>query len=148
MMLYLMSHPDHAKYKTGSLYRTVSGGAALPEQVRVMFSKVFPGRTDQGYGMSESCGIATVYNVHETYRPGSAGRAVPGLTIRIVDDNNQPLPPREVGEICLIGPNISSGYWNDASATEVPPKVAGSTLVTLATWTRMGSYISPIAKKT
>lgn len=118
MMLYLMSHPDHAKYKTDSLYRTVSGGAALPEQVRVMFSKIFPGRTDQGYGMSESIGIATVYDNHDTYRPGSAGRAVPGMTIRIVDDNNQPLPPREVGEICLIGPNISSGYWNDASATK------------------------------
>ena len=117
MMLYLMSHPDRAKYKTDSIYRTVSGGAALPEQVRVMFSKIFPGRTDQGYGMSESIGIATVYSIHDTYRPGSAGRAVPGLTIRIVDEDNQPLPPREVGEICLIGPNISPGYWNDASAT-------------------------------
>ena len=117
MMLYLMSHPDRTRYKTDSLYRTVSGGAALPEQVRIMYSKIFPGRADQGYGMSESIGIATVYDNHETYRPGSAGRAVPGLTIRIVDDNNQLLPPRQVGEICLIGPNISPGYWNDASAT-------------------------------
>ena len=117
MMLYLMSHPDRIRYKTDSLYRTVSGGAALPEQVRIMYSKIFPGRADQGYGMSESVGIATVYDDHETYRPGSAGRAVPGLTIRIVDDNNQPLSPRQVGEICLIGPNISPGYWKDTSAT-------------------------------
>lgn len=43
---------------------------------------------------------------------------MPGVTIRIVDDNNEPLPPREVGEICLIGPNISPGYWNDDSATK------------------------------
>ena len=118
MMLYLMSHPDHARYRTDSLYRTVSGGAALPEQVRVMFSKVFPGRADQGYGMSESVGIVTVYDDHDTYRPGSAGRAVPGVTIRIVDENNQPLSPRQVGEICLIGPNISPGYWNDETATK------------------------------
>jgi long-chain acyl-CoA synthetase len=118
MMLYLMSHPERARYKTTSLYRTVSGGAALPEQVRVMFSKMFPGRVDQGYGMSESIGIATVYDDHDAYRPGSAGRPVPGLTVRIVDENNQPLPPRQVGEICLVGPNISPGYWNDASATK------------------------------
>ncbi len=118
MMLYLMSHPERSKYNTSSLYRIVSGGAALPEQVRVMFSKLFPGRVDQGYGMSESIGIATVYDDHDTYRPGSAGRTVPGLTIRVVDDNNQPLPPRQVGEICLIGPNISPGYWNDESATK------------------------------
>jgi long-chain acyl-CoA synthetase len=117
MMLYLMSHPDRVRYKIDSLYRTVSGGAALPEQVRVMFSKMFPGRADQGYGMSESIGIATVYDDHDTYRPGSAGRAVPGLTIRIVDHNNQPLSARQVGEVCLIGPNISPGYWNDDSAT-------------------------------
>ena len=89
MMLYLMSHPDHAKYKTGSLYRTVSGGAALPEQVRIMFSKFFPDERTRDTGCRNPCGIATVYNIHETYRPGSAGRAVPGLTIRIVDDNNQ-----------------------------------------------------------
>src|SRR4029077_8946651 len=58
------------------------------------------------------------YAIERPYRRGSVGYATPGVEIRILDAQNQPLPPLAAGEICLAGPNISPGYWKDPEATE------------------------------
>ncbi len=51
--------------------------------------------------------------------PGAVGVPMPGVSIRIVatDDRTRALPPGEVGEIAMRGPNVFSGYYNDAEAT-------------------------------
>ncbi|HEV2690013.1 MAG TPA: AMP-binding protein, partial [Bryobacteraceae bacterium] len=117
MLVYLLNHPERHRYDLSSLTRITSGGAALPERLRVDFERTFQCRIHQGYGLSESASVATSYEVEQAYRPGSAGQAVPGVEIRILDDHDQPLPPRSIGEICLAGPNISAGYWRDSSAS-------------------------------
>ena len=117
MLVYLLHHPEREKFNLSSLYRITIGGAALPEKLRSEFQRVFPCRIDQGYGLSESVAIASGYDDHEPYRPGSAGRPQPGIEVHIVDEQNQSLPPRHVGEICLLGANITAGYWQDAAAT-------------------------------
>jgi long-chain acyl-CoA synthetase len=118
MLVYLLNHPERARFDTSSLYRITAGGAALPEQVRLDFERAFPGcRVQQGYGLSESASVATTFQLEEETRPGSAGRALPGIEIRILDDREQPLPPRATGEICLSGPNITAGYYRDPQAT-------------------------------
>jgi len=118
MLVYLLHHPERGKFSFSSLYRITSGGAALPERLRAEFQEAFRCRVDQGYGMSESVAVATSYDDHECYRSGSAGRPEPGVEVRIVDDKNRPLPPRTVGEICVAGDNIASGYWQNPAATE------------------------------
>jgi long-chain acyl-CoA synthetase len=117
MLVYLLNHPDRAHYDLTSLTRITSGGAALPERLRLDFEEAFRCRILQGYGLSESASVATSYELEQTYRPGSAGLAVPGVEIRIVDDQDRPLPARGIGEICLAGPNISAGYFRDPEAT-------------------------------
>jgi long-chain acyl-CoA synthetase len=117
MLVYLLNHPDREHYDLASLTRITSGGAALPERLRLDFEKAFQCRILQGYGLSESASVATSYELDETYRPGSAGLAVPGVEIRILDDRERPLPPCSTGEICLAGPNISAGYFRDPEAT-------------------------------
>lgn len=117
MLVYLLQHPERTKFNLSSLYRVTIGGAALPEKLRSEFQKVFPCRVEQGYGLSESVAIASGYDDHEAYRPGSAGRPLPGIEVHIVDEWNRPLPPCRAGEICLMGANITPGYWQDASAT-------------------------------
>jgi long-chain acyl-CoA synthetase len=117
MLVYLLHYPDRDRYNTSSLFRITSGGAALPEKLRRDVERVFACRVDQGYGLSESSSVATGYEIRAPYRPGSVGRASPGIQIRIVDDQNRPLQPYESGEICLAGPNITPGYWRDHSAT-------------------------------
>jgi len=117
MLVYLLHHPERTKFDLSSLYRMTIGGAALPEKLRAEFQQMFPCRVDQGYGLSESGAIASGYDDREPYRPGSAGRPQPGIEVRIVDEQDHPLAPRRVGEICLRGANITPGYWQDADAT-------------------------------
>ena len=118
MLVYLLHLPERGKFSCSSLYRVTSGGASLPEKLRVDFESAFHCRVDQGYGMSESVAIATGYGDHEEYRPGSAGHSEPGVEVRIADSHNEPVPPLVPGEICLAGANIAAGYWNNPAATQ------------------------------
>jgi long-chain acyl-CoA synthetase len=117
MLVYLLNHPDRERYNLSSLTRITSGGAALPERLRLDFEQAFQCRVQQGYGLSESASVATAYELEQAYRPGSVGQAVPGVDIRIQDDQGLSLPPSSIGEICLAGPNISAGYWRDPDAS-------------------------------
>jgi long-chain acyl-CoA synthetase len=118
MLVHLLHHPERSKFNCSSLYRITSGGAPLPERLRQDFQEAFGCRVDQGYGLSESIAVAAAFDDHEPYRPGSVGRAEPGIRIRIVDDKNRTLPPIQAGEVCLSGANITPGYWQDQVATE------------------------------
>ncbi|HYL35653.1 MAG TPA: AMP-binding protein [Bryobacteraceae bacterium] len=117
MLMYLLRHPERQRFDTSSLFRIVSGGAALPEPLRLEAEQVFRCRVDQGYGLSESASVATAYEVARPYRVGSVGVACPDVEIRILDDHNRPLGPGSSGEVCLRGPNIMTGYWRDPEAT-------------------------------
>lgn len=116
MLMYLLHHPERQKYDFSSLYRIITGGASLPEPLRLNFQQAFRCRVDQGYGMSET-GFISCYGDHESYRTGSAGWPCPGFEIRIVDDQGRPLPPPTPGEICIRGTSVTPGYWNDQAAT-------------------------------
>lgn len=118
MLFYLLHFPDRAKFDFSSMYRIISGGAALPEKLRVDFQNAFACRVDQGYGLSETLAMATSYDDHESYRPGSVGRAEPGIKIRILDNEQLPLPPRAIGEIALSGANVARGYWHNTAANQ------------------------------
>jgi len=116
MLMYLLHHPERPKYDYSSLYRIITGGATLPEPLRLSFQQAFRCRVDQGYGMSEA-GFISCYGDHETYRPGSSGWPCPGFELRIVDEQDRPLPPLSVGEVCIQGPSVTPGYWNDPDAS-------------------------------
>lgn len=112
MLTYLLHHPERPQYDFSSLYRIITGGATLPEPLRLSFQQAFRCRVDQGYGMSEA-GFIACYGDHETYRTGSAGWPCPGFDIRIVDDQGRTLPPPAAGEIWVQGASLTPGYWND-----------------------------------
>jgi len=117
MLMYMLQHPERERRDLSSLVRIISGGAALPEPLRRKTEAVFRCRVDQGYGLSESCSVATGYEIDRPYREGSAGVASPGVEIRILDDQNRPATARTAGEICLAGANVTPGYWRDPDAT-------------------------------
>lgn len=117
ILVYLLHHPERAKFNLSSLYRLTIGGAALPEKLRADCQQVFPGRIEQGYGLSESVAVATGYDDHQPYRPGSAGRPHPGLELRIMNEQDEALAAGQVGEICLRGANLCPGYWRDPEST-------------------------------
>jgi long-chain acyl-CoA synthetase len=67
------------------------------------------------YGQTETSAIATMGRYSD--KPGSAGRTIPLADVRLVDDDDHPVPVGEVGEIAVKGPMVFKGYWNLAEDT-------------------------------
>ena len=76
----------------------------------------------EGYGISETSPVISV-EAPAARRAGSVGKAIPGCEVKILsmdgdgDGNRETLPPGEVGEVWVRGPNIFKGYWRDEAKT-------------------------------
>lgn len=92
-----------------SLRFGVAGGEPLPPRIEREFEEAFGVPLIQGYGLTETSPVLTVNPPHAN-RSGSAGRAIPGVELRIVGEDGAALPAGEVGEIVARGPNIMQGY--------------------------------------
>ena len=96
----------------------ISGSAPLLEQTWHAFFEQTGQRILERYGMSEAIMIAS--NPLEGERiPGTVGYALADVTIRICDNQNQPVAAGETGVLQMQGPNVFKGYW------QMPEKTAG-----------------------
>ncbi|HLH62843.1 MAG TPA: long-chain fatty acid--CoA ligase [Ktedonobacteraceae bacterium] len=118
MYVALLYAPDAGKYDTSSLEDCVCGSAPLPLAVLEAFEQKYGCRILEGYGLTEASTVLTGHSVDMLRKPGSVGKPVDGVEIRIVDDNDQPVPTGEVGEIVARGPNIMQGYYNMPEETQ------------------------------
>uniref|UniRef100_A0A0D9VPN8 4-coumarate--CoA ligase n=1 Tax=Leersia perrieri TaxID=77586 RepID=A0A0D9VPN8_9ORYZ len=122
VMIALAKHGRAGKYDLTSLKFIGSGAAPLGKDVMEVVAKKFPdSEIVQGYGMTETCGIISLeYPEKGQAREfGSTGTLVTGVEAKIVDiETLKHLPPNELGEICIRGPNIMQGYFNNVQATE------------------------------
>jgi long-chain acyl-CoA synthetase len=122
----MVNHPAFDSYDTSSLRMMIYGASPMPldllrraqEKLRCPFA--------QGYGLSEASPTLTylgnedhtLENAHERFAPvKSAGRAVMGVDLRVVDLMDRDVPPGEVGEVVARGDNIMKGYWNQPAIT-------------------------------
>ena len=94
----------------------VSGSAPLPAQVLEQFRALFGHTILERYGMTE-----TQMNISNPYvgerRPGCVGFPLPGVSARILNQDQQPVPDGGTGELYLRGPNVFAGYWRRDDAT-------------------------------
>ena len=86
-------------------------GDAVADQVRERYGIEIA----QGYGLTETA--PTVTTSVGAPRVGSIGRAVPGVSVRLVDGDGDDAEPGDAGEIWVQGPNVFAGYWKDPEAT-------------------------------
>ena len=122
MMTYMLDFPERESYDTSSLEGVWSGGAPLPDELRREFERVFACEVRDGYGMTESMGAATTYWQGDAFRPGSVGRAMPTMSIDIVDEQGRRLEAGAHGEVLIAGPTVMSGYWRNEEATAATVK--------------------------
>ena len=113
----LLDTPPDAARKIGSGMRLfVSGSAPLAAQVLEDFRDLFGHTILERYGMSE-----TLMNLSNPYvgerRAGTVGFPLPGVSARLLDPEDRPVPDGETGELYLRGPNVFSGYWRREDAT-------------------------------
>jgi len=105
---------DRAACRTIRLF--VSGSAPLPAETSRLFAERGGQVPLERYGMTEAV-VITTNPLHGERRPGSVGRPVEGVELRIADAEDQPLPRGETGMIQIRGPAVMKGYWRNPEKT-------------------------------
>ena len=119
-MFVALMHADLTGRDVSSLRVCVSGGASIPGEVIKGFEARFSGAPVlEGYGLSETCALATFNRSAEERRVLSIGKRMWGVEVRVVDSSDAELPPGSdsVGEILLRGHNVMKGYRGRPEAT-------------------------------
>ncbi len=114
----LAHYPDIGKYDLRSIEACISGAAPLAPEVQRDFEAVTGGRVVEGYGLTEASPVTHCNPVHGERRSGTIGLPFPSTEARILDpQSGEPLPPGEVGELVIRGPQVMSGYWERPDET-------------------------------
>jgi long-chain acyl-CoA synthetase len=119
MWIAIANLPDLESRDLSSLVSCGSGGAPLPVEVARIFERKTNMKLKSGWGMTETCSPGTGHPHEGPEKPGSIGLMLPGIEMDVValDDPGKALPPGEVGEIRIKGPNVTRGYWNRPQET-------------------------------
>jgi acyl-CoA synthetase (AMP-forming)/AMP-acid ligase II len=126
----LVAVPDIRERNYDKLGLIIYGASPIAEQVLRDAIDVFDCDFIQGYGMTETTAVVCYLmpDIHRRALAGephlllAAGRAVLGTDVRIVDEDDNPVPNGTIGEICGRGPQLMTGYWNLPEATEAALK--------------------------
>jgi long-chain acyl-CoA synthetase len=118
-MFVALMHADLTGRDVSMLRICVSGGASIPGEVIKGFEAAYDATVLEGYGLSETCALATFNRSAEDRRVMSIGKRMWGCEVRVVDTDDRQLPtgPDNVGEIVLRGHNIMKGYLGRPEAT-------------------------------
>ncbi len=99
-----------------NLRLAISGAAPLPCETLQKFAQKFRFPLLEGYGLSEAAPVVSFNPIRGVRKPASVGLPIPDVEVKIFDENDKELPPGEVGEIVVRGPNVMRGYWNHPEA--------------------------------
>jgi fatty-acyl-CoA synthase len=115
--LVLAQYPDFAKYDLSSMVHWGSGGSSLPPSLVQQYAErgiVI----QQGFGMTETGPTVFIITKEDALRKaGSVGKPVLHTDVCIMDEKHNMLGPNQVGELCIHGGNVTTGYWNRPEAT-------------------------------
>jgi long-chain acyl-CoA synthetase len=119
MYVAINNYPNVRRYNVQSMRACLSSGAPLPVEVEEAFEKVTKARLVESYGLTEASPVTHATPLYGRDKVGSIGVPLPSTEARIVDlKTKRPLPPGQVGELAVRGPQVMQGYWRDAEATD------------------------------
>jgi len=117
-MFVAWSDTDGLASAWAGVHTAVCGAAPLPVEVARRFSGTTGKPVHQGYGLTEAAPVLTSTLASPAVKPGSIGRPIPGVSLRLVDAAGGSLDPDDddgdLGEIVVRGSNLFEGYWPDA----------------------------------
>lgn len=115
MLQMLLAQPLD-DYDLSSLQYFGSGGAPLSAALRDEVEQRLGVSVLEGYGCTESSAVISSSTI-EANRPGSVGRPLPHVELEVRGPDGAAVAPGETGEICVRGPGVMQGYWNDEEQT-------------------------------
>ena len=107
----LMLHPQFKSIDFSQLCVSQAGGMAASPGTARQWQELTGCTMVEGWGMSETCAIGTNNPIMARAFSGSIGLPLPGIELAIKDDAGRSLAPGEPGEICIKGPNVMPGYY-------------------------------------
>jgi long-chain acyl-CoA synthetase len=121
LFVALISDSRLPKLDLSSLWACISGSAPLPLEVRDRFESLSSCRILEGYGLTEASPVTHINPIVGPRPPGSIGLPLPGTVARVVDQETgaRDLPPGEVGELILKGPQVMPGYWQNQEENDL-----------------------------
>ena len=132
MLKWIIDHPDFRKYDLSSLKVITYGAAPMPfEVIKKAIGEMPWVRFINAFGQTETASTITALGPEDHVLEGteeeiekkfkrltsSVGRPLPDVELKIVNEQGEALPAREVGEILAKGPRVMKGYWEDADKT-------------------------------
>ena len=114
----LLQHPQFRSVDFSSLCVSQAGGMAASEGTARAWQQATGCAMVEGWGMSETCAIGTNNPVLSREFSGTIGLPLPGIDIAIKDDEGRSVPAGSAGEICIRGPNVMVGYYNQPAENE------------------------------
>lgn len=118
MVHAMLHHPKAGDYDLSSLESVGSGSAPMPVALIDKFKQKFGADVYEGYGLSEAAPVVTAHRMGMPHKPGSVGVPIPGVEIKIVDDDDHEVPVGQVGELIVKGDNVSPGYFQNEEETQ------------------------------
>jgi acyl-CoA synthetase (AMP-forming)/AMP-acid ligase II len=113
----LLQHPHFKTLDFSTLCLSQAGGMAASAGTAKHWQEVTGSAMVEGWGMSETCAIGTNNITNTTEFTGTIGLPLPGIEIAIKNEAGESLPVGESGEICIKGPNVMMGYYNQPEET-------------------------------
>ncbi|MFZ4743849.1 MAG: long-chain fatty acid--CoA ligase [Betaproteobacteria bacterium] len=114
----LLQHPMFKTLDFSKLCLTQAGGMAASEGTAKAWQAATGSAMIEGWGMSETCAIGSNNPVTQQVFSGSIGLPLPSIEMAIKNEEGTTLPQGESGEICIRGPNVMVGYYQQAEETE------------------------------
>ncbi|WP_075981203.1 long-chain-fatty-acid--CoA ligase [Bacillus massilinigeriensis] len=118
MIHAMCAYPLANQYDTSSLESVGSGSAPLPVALLNAFQQKFGAVVLEGYGLSEAAPIVTAHLKDQPVKPGSVGLPIPGVEVKIVNENRENVPIGEIGELAVRGDNVTPGYFQNDEETK------------------------------
>jgi long-chain acyl-CoA synthetase len=124
MLQKILNDPAVAGFDLTSIRRLLVGGAPVPAPLLDQVYKTM-GRTTvvmTGYGLTEATALVSLEHTSpdewgNVRRPKTIGRVLPGMQMMIADEDGSELPPHQVGQILIKGPNVMKGYYKMKAET-------------------------------
>jgi long-chain acyl-CoA synthetase len=117
MMQFILDEQQRHPRNIGSIRIGISGGDAVPLKLQERFLCLFPQACIQElYAITEVCPVAC--GTVQANRPGSVGRPVNGVAMRVLDGEGREVGDGEIGEFAVQGAGNFAGYWNDDAGTQ------------------------------